>query len=103
MYDDMAGRIMAHAFHDEMEKISRESTTDRVLAAAPGVGAIAGGAFGAARPTAFDPGTIFKSLKGKGHTSKGRVVSGILGAGLGATTGWLPSTLRDGYKAVKGN
>jgi hypothetical protein len=93
--------IAARSFVNELEKISEQSGVDRVLQAGPGVGAVIGGTVGAIDPKKFDPGTIFKSLRGKGGTAKGRVVSGVLGAGLGATTGWLPSVIRDAVRAAK--
>jgi hypothetical protein len=88
------------AMWDELEKISEESTTDRVLKAAPGVGAVAGGVWGVASPTAFNPASLFTGLKDKVHGIKGRGASAVLGAGLGATTTWIPSALRDSKRAV---
>ena len=97
--DDIRGRAIAQAMWTELEKISGEMT-DRALHAAPGVGAVVGGVAGAARPNLFNPESLFPKLRGKGTSAKSRVVSGVLGAGLGATTGWLPTALRDAKRAV---
>ena len=82
-----------------MKKTSEERTrTDRVLHVLPGVGAVIGGTVGAAMPTKFDPSVVSKNLKP--HSVGGRIVSGLLGAGLGGTTMWLPSAVRDTKRAL---
>jgi hypothetical protein len=85
----------------DMQKGAQEqpTLTDRVFQAAPGIGALGGAAWGATSPQAFDPTSLFKSIKSP-SSAKGRAVSGLLGAGLGATSLWLPSALRDAAKAV---
>ena len=63
----------------------KPSTTDHLLQAGPGIGATVGGATGALIP----------------HHPMGRAVSGILGTGVGASTGRLPTAGRDLYRAVR--
>jgi hypothetical protein len=80
------------------------SLVDRGLAVLPAVGGAVGGALGAMDPKAFDPSAMFPELKrgvAKG-SGKARIASGILGAGTGATVGWLPSVARDAVQAVAG-
>ena len=98
-----AQKSFDYAFFSELEKVGKETKTDKVLMALPGIGAILGGAWGAASPAAFSPEALFpKYIKQVGLRSKqGRALSGLLGAGAMATTGWLPSTLRDTYRAAK--
>ena len=100
--DELRGRMLAQSMWTELEKIAKDkdepSKTDRALEALPGVGALAGGAAGAVDPKRFDPGWFKKGLKGTG--AKGRVVSGLMGAGTGATIGWIPSALRDAKDAL---
>jgi hypothetical protein len=90
--------IFTTAFIEELEKIAKahkkgKSRADRVLDAAPGVGAIIGAGSGAVNPNLFDPGWISKGMSG--HTAKGRALSAVMGAATGAGVGWVPSTLRD--------
>jgi len=97
----MGGDIVILSFWGELEKIAEErSLTDRALAAAPAAGAVAGGVWGAADPRAFNPSGLFPSLAKSHGGLRSRAVSGLLGAGLGATTGWLPSVARDAYRAM---
>jgi hypothetical protein len=94
--------LMFDAMRRELLKIAGETPSypDRALAAAPLAGATVGGLWGLASPQAFNPEALFTSLKGHGAGLRGRAVSGVLGAGLGATTAWLPSTVRDAYRAI---
>tara|TARA_Y100000034_G_scaffold135869_1_gene209520 strand:+ start:4525 stop:5346 length:822 start_codon:yes stop_codon:yes gene_type:complete len=94
--DDLRGRLLAQAMWTELEKIAEAG--ERAMKAAPGVGAVIGGVAGAANPDLFDPRTIVK--KTKGSTIKGRIISGVMGAGAGATTGWLPQALKDTKDAL---
>lgn len=77
------------------------STTDRAIAAAPGVGAVMGGAWGVLDPKAFNPTGLMPRIVNSPYGFRGRLVSGILGAGLGASTGALPMALRDTYRATR--
>lgn len=84
------------------QPVPQQSTAQRVMRAAPGAAAIAGGVWGAASPNAFNPGSMFKSLDRAGaHSVKGRIASGLLGAGLTGTTAALPSVLHDSYRALR--
>ena len=94
-----------HGFFLETEKIAKkDDKVDRTLQALPGIGAILGGAFGGANPDAFNPEALFpKYIKKVGINSpQARAMSALLGAGTMATIGWLPSTLRDTYRASAG-
>lgn len=78
------------SFWSELEKIAKDdkpSLTDRAMLALPGVGALAGGTLGYLDPTA-------------GPGVKGKLISAALGAGTGATLGWLPSVARDLKDAI---
>ena len=94
-----------HGFFLETEKIAKkDDKVDRTLQALPGIGAILGGAFGGVNPDAFSPEALFpKYIKKVGINSpQARAMSALLGAGTMATIGWLPSTLRDTYRASAG-
>jgi len=108
--------VVEYAFFDELEKIANQpglnqiatpnyqtkrSTTDRVMSALPAAGAVAGGAHGYTHTKAFSPKALFPALKNPKFKGRAKVVSGVLGAGLGATTAWLPSAFRDAARAVK--
>lgn len=88
----------------ELEKIAvageKPSKTDRTLKALPGVGAAAGAAWGASSPNAFNPQSLFPKIKNV-RSAGGRAASGVLGAGMLATTAWLPSALKDAKDASK--
>jgi len=77
-----------------MPVAEQRTTTDRVLQGLPAVGGVAGAATGALRPGLIDAGR-------SGGDLKHRAVAALLGAGTGATLGWLPSVVRDGMRAVK--
>jgi hypothetical protein len=84
-----------------LRKKAEDSLTDRALAAAPGLAAVPGFAIGATNPQAFNPRGLFPSVSEKFvQSKKGRLVSGLLGAGAFATTGWLPAALRDTGRAL---
>lgn len=91
------------AFWEELKKIAqeKETTTDKVLKAAPGVGAVAGGVWGGLDPKAFAPKSLMPRLVKSNRSLGGRAVSAVLGAGMGATTAWLPSAVRDTYRTLK--
>ena len=110
--------VVEYAFFDELEKISnsqpglnqipmpnyqtkKRSTTDRVMSALPAAGAVAGGAYGYTHKDMFNPKQMFPALKNPRLKGRAKVVSGILGAGLGATTAWFPAAFRDAAKAAK--
>ena len=97
-----------HGFYLEMAKIAeKDSKTDRVLKALPGIGAIAGGAAGALNPKGV-AGQELKALLPKYikkvglNSPQGRAMAALLGAGTFATVGWIPATLKDTYDAAKG-
>ena len=78
------------SFWSEIEKIAKSderSLTDRALQALPGAGGLVGGALGYMDPSA-------------GRSVKGKLISAALGAGTGATLGWLPSVARDMKDAI---
>lgn len=70
------------------------SKTDRAIKALPAAGAVTGGVLGALRPGLIDAGRAGGDLK---H----RAAAALLGAGTGATLGWLPDVMREGLRAVK--
>ena len=72
------------AFRDELAKIAEALTVkDKALRILPAVGATAGGIIGAAK------------------TKNKRAVRGLLGAGTGATVGWLPQVFDEAAKASR--
>lgn len=96
-----------HGFYLEMAKIAeKDSKTDRVLKALPGIGAIAGAAAGALNPKGV-AGQELKALLPKYikkvglNSPQGRAMAALLGAGTFATVGWIPATLKDTYDAAK--
>lgn len=93
------GIVSTAAFWVELEKIAEEqSLGQRAMMAAPAVGAVAGGIAGYRMPHLLDP-TAFEvgASKVKG---RGRLLAGLLGAGTGATLGWMPQVARDFKNSV---
>ena len=80
-------KLSSERKHRILEKLAEEES--RILKALPGIGAIAGGLYGAKNPT-----VVFSALKG-------RLPSAIAGAGTGAGIGYIPSALRDLVKAFR--
>jgi hypothetical protein len=75
------------AVRERKKEAQREmSRTDKALKFAPGAGAVAGGAYGFANPASKAIGS---------SNLKSRFAGAIIGAGLGATTGWLPQAVKD--------
>ena len=77
-----------------MPAAEQRTAMDRLLQGLPAVGGVAGAATGALRPGLIDAGR-------SGGDLKHRAVAAVLGAGTGATLGWLPAVVRDGMRAVK--
>jgi hypothetical protein len=97
------------SFLQELEKISesdepkakkKKKTLDRAMDAGPGIGAVIGGTLGAAAPDRLEPEKLVKALAGRPVAR--RVGAGVIGAGIGASTGWLPATIRDASRAIRG-
>lgn len=70
----------------------KESTTDRVLKALPGIGAVIGGVVAHKNPRAL----------GVEVEGASRLLPTALGAGAGAGIGWIPTTLKDTVSAASG-
>lgn len=77
-----------------MPAAEQRTAVDRLLQGLPAVGAAAGAATGALWPGLIDAGR-------SGGDLKHRAIAAALGAGTGATLGWLPAVVRDGMRAVK--
>lgn len=83
-----------------LEKNSEDTKTTRVMKALPGIAAIGGGAWGAIDPKAFNPESLMPRLVPHARSVRGRIVSGVLGAGLTGTAAALPLMLRDTKRAI---
>lgn len=66
---------------------------ERIFAILPAAGGLIGGTAGALRPSLVDV--------GRGGGWRQRLMGGLLGAGTGATLGWLPEVTMKGVKAMK--
>jgi len=125
----MTNEELKNSLQKSMEnQKQKEDKAPAWMRAAPAVGAIAGGGVGAANAdkaikkvkavakatskTTKAKGvaeglkagaTKAKSLKKvlKGGSLKSKAIAVALGAATGATLGWLPQVMRDGYKALK--
>ena len=90
--------VFEAGFFSEAEKIAKEdSKADKVIKSLPGIGAIIGGAAGAASPKMFNPSGMFPEyIKSVGlRSAKGRALSALLGAGVVSGLGWTVPALKD--------
>jgi hypothetical protein len=90
-----AQKSFDYAFFSELEKISKETKTERIIDALPGIGALLGGSYGALRPQAFNPidGAPDFLKKLNMRSKKGRLLAATLGAAAGSGIGELPQVV----------
>ena len=80
---------MLSPFHIITGRTKTAAEEPSLLSALPGIGAVAGGAYGVMRPHQILPGSVSAEL------GRHKVLAGLLGAATGASLGWLPSTIKD--------